>query len=608
MAANSREGVYTTFSCLGALGFGEYLPDSWNLSPDGSRWATRGSWFWDPRLRDAYKAWLRTFFTEVNLHTGIPLGEDPSIAYVQLMAEDGMLFYTSTNVEGTQRRMLEGIFGKWLERKYGSLDQAIVAWGGCRHADDAPEAGRMGLYDMWEFGVEMSGREATFARMADQLEFFSLSQRSFYDEMRRFCREELGMKHLFMSDVWRTADDERMLDMERWTYAGVDIGGKSHFFNSPHQVPPGKPNTAGYQINSGDFVQPRSALRSPWNLPFMQKRTCGQPFMNHQCLWNPASPWLSESVLIMSSWGALTGLDATGWFAHAPAEFDPTLRRWGSGAPDVLGGFPAAALAFRMGYVKEGEPAVVDRRTYAQLRTRTKPLIAEGTGFDPTQDQFDISDESPSSALDPLVYLTGPVQVEFTEDDETPYVDPDLDGLIARGRSVVRSNTGELMLDMNRGYATVDTEKFKGVTGFLAEAGGEFSFERVRIEARDAYSTVMVVSLDDRPLHASRRILVQVTTTARPTGWKVESARFAYGKGDRKRDLDGYRITSTGRAPWQIARSDVSVTILNTRVSTAKALDSNGSAVGAVDLARADGGVSIRVPENTMYVVLRGKE
>lgn len=607
VAANKKAGIYTTFSCLGALGFGTNLPDSWKLSPDGSKWLTRGSWFWDPRLREAYKTWLRTFFTEVNPHTGIPLAQDTSIAFIQLMAEDGMLFFTSTSVKGAQRRMLEGIYGEWLKEKHGSLEQALASWDHTRHKDDAPDAGRMGLYDMWQFMGEP--KDSTAKRMADQLEFFAKTQRSFYDEMARFCKEELGMQHLTMSGVWRTANDQRMLDMERWTYAGVDVAGKSHFFDSPHQNPPGSErNTAGYQINAGDLVQPRSAVKSPWRLPFMQKRNVGQPFMNHQCLWNPASPWLSESVLIMGAWSALTGLDVIGWFAHSAPEFGTSLGRWSADTPDVFGGFPAAAIAFRRGDVREGRPALIDRRTFAEMRKREAPLISEGTGFDPNQDKVDSSADESRSRTDPRVYLTGPVQVEFKDKPEEDFVDPDLNQLIDHERGVIRSNTGELALDMKQGVGLVNTPRFKAVTGFLNQAGGTFDLEGLTIRSEDEYATVMVVSLDDKPITQARRILVQVTTTARPTGWETVPNRFDYGKGGEKKELVGYEIVQTGEPPWQIARSHVSLTLQNPSLVQAHKLDTNGNAIEEIALDQDKGAATVTLPADTMYAVLMAKD
>jgi hypothetical protein len=340
----------------------------------------------------------------------------------------------------------------------------------------------------------------------------------------------------------------------------------------------------------------------------MQKRIQGQPFMNHQCLWNPASPWLSESVLLMGAWSALTGLDVIGWFSHRTPEFGATLRRWSAETPDVFGGFPAAAIAFRRGDVQEGRPAVIDRRTFAEMRERQTPLISEGTGFDPNQDTIDTADEKSRSRTDPRVFLTGPVQVAFTDEPEDDLVHPDLNQLIDDERGVIRSNTGELTLDMKQGLALVDTPRFKAITGFLKQAGGTFDLNGLTIASEDDYATVMVVSLDDKPLTQAKRILVQVTTTARPTGWKTAPKRFVYGKKKNKKELDGYEIVQIGTPPWQIAESRISLTLQNPGLTQARKLDTNGNAVGEIALDQDKGAATVMLPADTMYAVLMAKD
>ena len=60
------------------------------------------------------------------------------------------------------------------------------------------------------------------------------------------------------------------------------------------------------------------------------------------------------------------------------------------------------------------------------------------------------------------------------------------------------------------------------------------------IQSSNDYATVMLVALDNQPLNESKRVLVQVGTTARPTGW--------IGRDDvsgRRRQAD---------LPWQAGR------------------------------------------------------
>jgi len=51
--------------------------------------------FFDPRMKAAYKGWLRELLTTPNPHTGIPLAKDPALAIIQIQNEDSTLFWTS---------------------------------------------------------------------------------------------------------------------------------------------------------------------------------------------------------------------------------------------------------------------------------------------------------------------------------------------------------------------------------------------------------------------------------------------------------------------------------------------------------------------------------
>ena len=68
----------------------------------------------------------------------------------------------------------------------------------------------------------------------------------------------------------------------------------------------------------------------------------------------------------------------------------------------------------------------------------------------------------------------------------------------------------------------------QGATGFLKKVS-PIKLKDVTIESSNDYATVTVVSLDGKPLKESRSVLVQVGTTARPTGWVERETTF---KGD----------------------------------------------------------------------------
>ena len=85
--------------------------------------------------------------------------------------------------------------------------------------------------------------------------------------------------------------------------------------------------------------------------------------------------------------------------------------------------------------------------------------------------------------------------------------------------------TGEVALDYGKGLCTVDAPKAQGACGFLAKAG-PIALRDLGINATNAYAAILAVPLDDLPLATSRKVLIQVTTAARPTGWKTKDADF----------------------------------------------------------------------------------
>ncbi|MBU6229711.1 MAG: hypothetical protein KGQ93_08455, partial [Cyanobacteria bacterium REEB459] len=103
------------------------------------------------------------------------------------------------------------------------------------------------------------------------------------------------------------------------------------------------------------------------------------------------------------------------------------------------------------------------------------------------------------------------------------------------------------------------------------------------------------------PLPQSEKILVQVGTTARPTGWQQKPVEWTDEQGNRQK---GYEVVSYGAPPWQVANIDMALEFHHTAIRRAQALDMNGQALGDLPLQRRDQGFSLRLPPNAMYVVL----
>ena len=122
------------------------------------------------------------------------------------------------------------------------------------------------------------------------------------------------------------------------------------------------------------------------------------------------------------------------------------------------------------------------------------------------------------------------------------------------------------------------------------------------IGSENIYASVLIVSLDGEALSESRRVLVQVGARARPTGWAQRSATF---KGDDgKQTYQGKQVVTTGKMPWIVEDTKVTLIVKNSMLRTAKVLDLNGNARGDLAVVASAGAIKLAMPHDAMYVVI----
>jgi hypothetical protein len=599
VAAMRKEGIYSTISPYWASA--TKLSASWGVAGGAEQPAT-GLLFFDKSLQAAYKAWLKKLLTEKNPYTGLPLAQDPSVALIQLQNEDSLLFWTAGQIKGPQRQVLEQRFAAFLIGKYGTLAKAQAAWRGECDKNDAPQAGRMALLELWELTQGRVAREGRAARLADQTEFLARTMFDFNKEIVDYLRNELGVKQLINAGNWKTASTVHLNDAERWSYTAADVDAVNHYIGGVH-----KGANEGWAIVNGDKFTSDSALLNPRLLPINLKQTAGRPMLVTESAWVMPNGFAAEGPFLIAAFSSLTGVDGYYWFStndegwtspQSANGYLPSQGKWLFASPDMLGTFPAAALAYRKGYIRRGTPAVVENRALQDVWARKTPILAEEASFDPNRDAGDIAKASSvKTGVSPDAFLVGPVQVAFGADPARSGAGP-FAGLIGPGQ--VRANTGELLLNREKGFCVIDAPQVQGVAAHFQRAPVH-QLTDVRFSSGNAFGAAMAVSLDGAPLKASKRILVQYGTQSRPTGWQQVPTRIALDGGTT---VPGFEVKSFGTAPWQVIKAQLEVTVNNPALTRATVLDMNGMALQAVPLAKAHGQVRFNFPPSAMYVVL----
>jgi hypothetical protein len=274
-------------------------------------------------------------------------------------------------------------------------------------------------------------------------------------------------------------------------------------------------------------------------------------------------------------------------------------------SPSIMGGFPAATWLYHKNHVKRGAPVVEEKRDLVgDLWDVCVPVISEDMHFDPNRAGTRLAYSNVSDGAPYGAYLVGPVEIEYGKDGSGTRIH--LDGLDydELNKGVAVSNTGELRMDATKGLFILDAPCAQGATAFFQEIGATVSTGNLDINLENEYACVIAVSLDDKPLSESGKVLLQITTLSRPRGWRETPARYSSSEFAGKR-YSGFRVDTCGDgAYWEVKSTRGTVTIRNNTLSKATLADPHFYAAGAVPVERQGGGLLVKLPPNAMYVVL----
>ena len=495
-ASLRREGIYLALSI--------YFP-TW-LQPknqpglegfDGSKNSIAIAFFND-RFQELQKGWWKAALTAPNPYTGVPLVADPALAFIEILNEDSLLFWTFDpykTVPGPQMAMLERKFGDWLATRYGLLAAAFDCWRDRRRRGDDVGAGRAGFMRLWDV---FNRRDA---RARDTAEFLARTQRTYFDQMYRTLKTDLGFRGSVSGSNWITADARLLGPLDKWSNAGCDFLDRHGYFGGPHEG-----ERAGYALSPGDRYDDASALlfksgkptgETAFELPLWDTAWAGRPSMVSEINWVMPNRFRAELPVLAAAYGALQGTDGILFFATSDVEPAQVLGKFPIADPAVMGQFPATALIYRKRLVKTADAVV-------HLDSRLDDLFAL---------------KGLPAAINPLAFLAGRVEVSFAADKSAAQVEA-LQRFIDRRERTVRSQTGELSWDWERGLVTLNAPSAQGAAGFLSRAG-RIVLGEVAIVSPLAYGSVLLVALDGRPIRDSRRLLLQVMSEDTNAGWSA---------------------------------------------------------------------------------------
>lgn len=526
--ALKREGIYTSLSI--------YFPLWVRLGPENTAFpGYRGTHpfallYFHPAFQAIYRTWWRYLLTEPNPHTGLPLKDDPAVAFAELVNEDSTLFWTFNpdagskgNLPDPQRALIERQYGEWLLARYPGRTLAQIqtsVWGGTASPQDDFAAGRVGFRGLWNVANERTRRDQ------DAVEFLTGLMIDFHRDTYAFLKRDLGFRGLVYASNWKTASEQYLDPLDKYANRVADCFDRHGYFGGPHTGP-----NAAWNLEAGQVYADRSALTfrradgtgEDFGNPIFDLIHDRQPSLITEINWPLPNRYRADMILLGAAYGALQGSDAVCWFAAGSTAWEGLPGKFSIQTPTVLGQFPGAALLFRQRLVQTA-PRVVD------LQLAVRDLLAlKGTPLPAPQnfDQLRGQQVPPGgtltnvSALDPLAFLVGRVGLDFLDTGTPVSRILDLSPFIDRPARRVRSQTAELEWDWGRGCVTVNAPAAQGVTGFL-KALGAVELADARFESALDYGTCLLVAWDGQPIARSNKLLLQVASEEQPWQWATD--------------------------------------------------------------------------------------
>lgn len=140
------------------------------------------------------------------------------------------------------------------------------------------------------------------------------------------------------------------------------------------------------------------------------------------------------------------------------------------------------------------------------------------------------------------------------------------------------------MLDYKTGLLTINAPQAQGASGNLQN--NAIPLRDISIQSESDNAHIFVVSLDGNDLSSSKRMLLQVMSEEKPTGFAAEEA----GNGIKK-------ITDIGHDPWQVKKLSGTVKFkTNVKIQP---LDFNGYPAGEKQT-----GAEIKLAPATIYYLI----
>ncbi|NOU36692.1 MAG: hypothetical protein HOO88_07970 [Kiritimatiellaceae bacterium] len=531
VAKFKEQGIYVEFSA----NFGSINPspadcaripyiDEFDTTKKGDVKSGGGSAFLSRELQDLHIEQVVNLLKHKNPYTGNTYATEPSVAVIELLNEESILFFGTASVlkkSPTLRKRTSEAFCDWLQKRYGSEEKLIEAWG--------PNAlnwfASFGIEgESWKdktivpFGnpwfyepAQLDGQQKPVkVRLLDTMLFLYELQNDFYNRFVKAIRDT-GYEGEILASNWQAGRGfSHYYNLHSDTLVGM-IDRHNYFGGDKSRGKVVKINNASMLAASGGGML-SAGLQQVGNRPFMLSE------------WVHVSPneWRVEGPALIGAYGmGLQDWDISFIFENGDkGTFSSALsgkpQSWEVAIPQILGVFPAVSRQVLRGDVKKSDLTIVRNVSIPSLQ---KGLLDYDDEVVQDGDEKTFTGKKiPAQAL-----AVGRCVVNFTD----TYMDtPTFDLTPYRQNGGIRSANGQLFWKEGQnkmdGYFTINAAATKAVVGFAK--GETCVLGDVTIQPESRYGAIYVSAQEkDKDIATAGKVLVTAIARARNTGMQIAS-------------------------------------------------------------------------------------
>lgn len=444
--------------------------------------------YFDERLLVLQREYAKQLLTHFNPYTKAEYRSEPAVLLVELVNENSIVeSWAADRLQGKNTRKNPGT---WADIPAGYEEQLTAMYRAWLDKQGLPPEPRLRKQ-------EIAG--APLDRYRRELKFYMEIENRYFQGMRAFLKDELGVKSLLLatSDHNHSLSGYPLLN----SAARLDVVDGHIYWQHPKYFEDADGKRTRFEILNSPMVD--DPLHSTV-VDLSRSAFAGKPYTVSEVNHPFPSEYSAEGIPILTAYAALQDWDGLFWytFEHLdPAQWNKHASSYFELRPDPvkMAEIAAGALMFLRADVSPAKETVARSYSADQVLDSLRLPSAEKPYFTPG---FPLS--LPLIHGSRIATLDGSPTAQWQKLPEA-----------------LLSDTGELA--WQKGLVTVDTARSQALIGF--NQANPKALRNLSAEVRNRFSAIVLSSLDGRPIATSRRMLLVTGSVVANTGQQWNEKR-----------------------------------------------------------------------------------